>query len=131
MIRISRHRIRSVLLGIGTVLTLLFTFLGILLILRSDPREASNAHLEKAQSLKEQAAQETAGQAVHNDLLQAAFQEYLQALKSDPYNPQIWQALPDHAGNLPRALLPRMMTLRRQILALDPPLPEKHSEDEG
>ncbi|MGB3215284.1 MAG: hypothetical protein WBC26_11010, partial [Alphaproteobacteria bacterium] len=79
MIRISRHRIRSVLLGIGTVLTLLFTFLGILLILRSDPREASNAHLEKAQSLKEQAAQETAGQAVHNDLLQAAFQEYLQA----------------------------------------------------
>lgn len=131
MIRINRHRIRSVLLGTGTVLTLLFTFLGILLILRADPRDASNAHLQKAQSLQEQATQETAGRTLQNDLLQAAFQEYLQALKSDPYNPQIWQALPDHAGNLPRALLPRMMALRRQILALDPPLSEKQSEDGG
>ncbi len=125
MMRISRHRIRSFLLGTGTVLTLLFTFLAILLILRTDPHETSKAHLQRAENMVSQAAQENTGPTMRKDLMQAAFREYLQAMKADPYNPQVWQALPEYTENLPPAMLPRMMTVRRQILALESAESEK------
>jgi len=125
MKRISRHRIRSFLLGTGTVLTLLFTFLAILLILQPDPRDASNAHLERAQTLLTKAGEMKQSAALQRDLLRESFNAYREALRADPYNPLVWINLPDQAAGFPPALLPRLMSLRRRMLPVEPePQPE-------